>query len=49
MNKKVNIRMDRYTIMEVISFYQTCYDLDDPENIYQKKLVSYLNKRLGAF
>ena len=49
MDKKIPVRMTRYTIMEVISFYESCYDLDDSENIQQKKLVSYLNKRLGAF
>tara|TARA_R100000353_G_C6484462_1_gene190090 strand:- start:772 stop:921 length:150 start_codon:yes stop_codon:yes gene_type:complete len=49
MNKKINIRLNRSEVMEVISFYESCYDLDDPDNLDKKKLVSYLNKRLGAF
>ena len=49
MDKKIPVRMTRYTIMEVISFYESCYDLDDPVNDEEKKLVSYLNKRLETF
>jgi hypothetical protein len=47
--KKIPVRMSRNAIMEVISFYESCYDLDDPVNDEEEKLVSYLNKRLEAF
>ena len=47
--KKISVRMSRNAIMEVISFYESCYDLDDPVNDEEKKLVSYLNKRLETF
>ena len=47
--KKISVRMSRNAIMEVISFYESCYDSDDPVNDEEKKLVSYLNKRLETF
>tara|TARA_R100001086_G_C11747333_1_gene234275 strand:+ start:352 stop:501 length:150 start_codon:yes stop_codon:yes gene_type:complete len=49
MNLKVNVRLSREHIFVFIDMLESCYDLSDPVNTREAKLVTYLNKRLEAF
>lgn len=46
--KKVSVRLSGQHIVGFIDMLESCYDLTDPENKEEAKLVAYLDKRLEA-
>tara|TARA_R100001086_G_scaffold125176_1_gene64707 strand:- start:5702 stop:5857 length:156 start_codon:yes stop_codon:yes gene_type:complete len=49
MDPKVNVRLSGKQIVTFLDMLESCYDLTDPENEEEAKLVTYLDKRLEAF